>query len=79
MRSSLLAGLDEKDKTEVKQSYLSGQAYRKRVVAMIEADKAKIIQEMTTSEVSNSPNWALDQAMKIAQLKEMQNLLKFLE
>lgn len=80
MKSSITAGLDEKEATELRQEFVASHHVRKRIREMLQKDIDNLHTSMKNEEyLSSSPNWTLIQIDRIAQIKAYEKIISLLE
>lgn len=80
MKSSITAGLNEKEATELRQEFVASFYIRKRLREMLAKDIEVLHQSMKNEEfLTSSPNWTLIQVDRIAQIKAYEKIIALLE
>lgn len=79
MKTSLTAGLTKEEKSELSANFINALPLRKRVIEMLEKEIESLNTNMRDEDHFSSPNWALIQADRIAQIKAKKKLISLFE
>lgn len=79
MKTSITSGLDDKDKGELKAEFLSSFRLRERLIAMLDKDIENLRSSMEDVSSFSSPNWALEQASRGAEIRAKKKLITLLK
>lgn len=77
MKTSILKGLDEQEKAELKAEFISCHRLRARLVEQLESRISNVYQEMLDSDAT-AANWAVDQASKVGEVRATKKLIALL-
>lgn len=78
MKTKLLQGLNDQEKQELKQAFLSGRVFRDRMRIVLEAEVASLYTNMKDEKWYESPNWDKIQADRLAQVKAYERIISYL-
>lgn len=79
MKTSLLLNLTDDQKREVNQSYISGSAFRKQLIATIDKKIERLRADMENDDLFTTDNWEYVQVDRLAQIKAMKAILTLIE
>lgn len=79
MKTSLLLNLNEQDKKEVTQSFISGAFFRKQLALVIRRKIDNLRSDMESDDALTSDNWEYRQVDRLAQIKAMKTILTLIE
>lgn len=79
MKTRILKGLSEEDKSELKAQHLGCARLRKHLIKLLDEDIDALRADMRNEEHYQSPNWPLIQADRIAQEKAIKKVMSLLE
>jgi hypothetical protein len=78
MKTSLLKGLDEEQKKEVRGQFKGSYLFRQQVVKILNEERDGVLRLMVNNDFS-SPNWSVEQAHNVARVKEIERLISLFE
>jgi len=79
MKTRVLKGLDDETKAELNAQFVHCARWRKRMVEILNEDIDALHASMRNEENFDSPNWALLQADRLAQVKAKRKFISLLE
>lgn len=78
MKTSLLKGLSEDDKTEVRKQFAGSYRLREQITKILTEQRDAHIQKMVSG-TFDAVNWNIEQAATIASVKEINRLIALIE
>lgn len=78
MKTKLLKGLDKQQQDDLRQNFVHSRLFRDRLVEVLTQEIENIHVSMRNTDVTE-PNWALDQASKLAETKAMLKIISFIQ
>ena len=78
MKSSLLKGLTDEEKGDIKGVFKASILLRTTLVRVLEEENALLTEEMLEEDNYLQPEWKLSQVAKISQIKANKRLITFL-
>lgn len=79
MKTRFLKGLNEEETAELTAQFVHCARWRKRMVEILNEDIESLHASMRKEDNFDSPNWALIQADRVAQVKAVKKFIALLE